>query len=91
VVSQVKYFWKDENFLSFLFLFLLSGSGSTIGLLDLNLDVRHGGTGTTKVSLDGLGVLGVIVGDSGLDSILGKHRAVHYDCQYKLYILSMLK
>lgn len=55
----------------------LETSGGTAGLLDLNLNLRHGGTGAAKVGRTGLGVLGVVVRDGRLDGILGKHGAVH--------------
>lgn len=46
-------------------------------LVDLGLDVGHGRTRPGEVGGAGLGVLGVVVGDGGLDSVLCEHRAVH--------------
>jgi len=45
-------------------------------LVDLGLDVGHGRTRPGEVGGAGLGVLGVVVGDGGLDSVLCEHRAV---------------
>lgn len=74
-------FWVN-HFVFVFFVFISFSLSGRRGLFNLNLDVRNGSTGTTKVSLDGLGVLGVVVGDGGLDGILGKHGAVHCYCQY---------
>lgn len=57
---------------------LCGGSGTTGSLLDLNLDVRDGGACPGQVGCASVGVLGVVVGDGGLDGILGKHGAVHW-------------
>lgn len=45
-------------------------------LLDLNLG--HGGAGAAEVGGLGLGVLGVVVADGGLDGVFGKHGAVDW-------------
>lgn len=58
----------------------LYGSGGTAGrsVLDLDFDVGDGGACPGQVGGLGLGVLGVVIRDGGLDSILGEHGAV--DC-----------
>jgi hypothetical protein len=55
---------------------VLKASSSTAGLLNLNLNLRHGGTGAAEVGRASLGVLGVVVRDGRLDSIFSKHGAV---------------
>ena len=49
--------------------------------LDLNL--RHGRTGTSKIRSSSLGVLGVIIRNGGFDRILGEHRTMHYPSPQK--------
>jgi hypothetical protein len=45
----------------------------------LDLDLGHGGAGAAEVGDLGLGVLGVVVADGGLDGVFGKHGAVDWD------------
>lgn len=53
----------------------LQGSGRAAGGGLVN--IGHGGACPGKVGGTGLGVLGVVVGDGGLDGILSEHGAVH--------------
>ena len=71
-----KYYSEIFFFFWFFFFLLLGGCRSTL-LLNFDLDIGHGSAGATQVSLGSVGVLGVVVGDGRLDSILGKHGAVH--------------
>ena len=67
---------KSFFFFGFFFFLLLGGCRSTL-LLDLDLNIGHGSTSATQVSLGSVGVLGVVVCDGRFDGILGKHGAVH--------------
>lgn len=53
----------------------LNGSSRATG--NLNLNVRNDAARPGQICGTGVGVLGVVIGDSRLDSILGKHGAVH--------------
>lgn len=53
------------------------GRGATTGLLDLDLDVGNGTACAGQICGAGVGVLGVVVGDGGLDGILSEHGAVN--------------
>ena len=57
---------------------LYCGGGAAGGVLDLDLDIRDGGACPGEVGCLGLGVLGVVVRDGGLDGILSQHGAVDY-------------
>jgi len=51
---------------------LYGGSGATNG----GSHIRNGSASSGQIGGLGLGVLGVVIGDGGLDGILGKHGAV---------------
>jgi len=56
---------------------LYGSSGATgSSVLNLDLDIGDSSTCAREICNLGLGVLGVVIGDSGLDSILSKHGAV---------------
>ena len=70
-----------DSLLLIAFFFFRSGDGKGFlcgggHLLDLNLG--HGGAGAAEVGGLGLGVLGVVVADGGLDGVFGKHGAVDW-------------
>jgi hypothetical protein len=55
------------------------GRGAATSLLDLDLDVGDGAACPGQICDAGVGVLGVVVGNGGLDGILSEHRAVKLD------------
>lgn len=70
---------------------LYGRSGATGSLLDLDLDVGDGSTCPGQVGCASVGVLGVVVGDSGLDGVLGEHGAVHWNDVSNVSLDNLLK
>lgn len=52
-------------------------SSSAAGLLNLHLHLGDRGARAGQIGLHGARVLGVVIRDSGLDGVFGKHGAVH--------------